>query len=117
MQYIKKFELLNCCAPPKWVIYTKIHYFYPLKCLFCPLNSSRYSKTDSGNKNSFISILYMFNLFPREMLKKYKKYGLFCYFLPIFLPPQPLEKIFFLFKKQRFYMLIIRLPNFIKFRP
>ena len=52
--------------------------------LILPPKSSRYSKTDSGNKNSFINILYMFDLFPREMLKKYKKYGLFSYFLPIF---------------------------------
>ena len=40
-------------------------------------------------------------------------FPIFCLFS---LPPQPLE-IFFPFKKQRFYMLIMRLPNFIKFRP
>ena len=57
----------------------------------------------SGNKNSFISILYMFDLLSKRNVEKIQKnmayFAIFCLFS---LPPNPLERnLNFLFKKQK----------------
>ena len=56
----------------------------------------------SGNKNSFISILYMFNLLSKRNVEKKKKYGIFCYFFAYFLYHQtPWKKKEFSFQKAK----------------
>ena len=59
----------------------------------------------SGNKNSFISILYMFDLLSKRNVEKKKKMACFAAFYLFSLPPTPLGKNFdFFFPKDKTFI-------------